>query len=165
MLACRAPLPQCGMKPFSKRFVRVCVLGVAVGCSAENTAPPPITSQHREMVKQSLAKLGAKVTADTPETLYLSLRNNHFEIRELGATIESAPRTQRDIQDFALAIQAVGGCFLEPGEADEFRNWLRTALAPQAPPVLQAEYHKLKVTLSRKPLRAIFTRKQPAEAE
>lgn len=147
------------------RLILISLAGCFVGCGAENTAPSPFTPQHRELVKQSLTKLGAKVTAEIPETLYLSLRNNHFEIRELGAIIESAPRTQRDVQDFAAANQVIASCFLEPGEVDKFRDWLRTALARQGPPVLHAEYEQFKVTLSRKPLRAIFARNQPAEAE
>ena len=147
------------------RPILFCLAGCFLGCGAENTAPALFTPQHRETIKQNLTKLGAKVTAEIPETLYLSLRNNHFEIRELGAMIESAPRTQRDVQDFAAANQAIASCFLEPSEVDEYRKWLRTALVRQASPVLQAEYDQFKVTLSRKPLRAIFTRKEPAEVE
>jgi hypothetical protein len=147
------------------RLILLSLAGCFVGCSAENTEPPPFTPQHRDAIKQSLTKLGTKVTAEIPETLYLSLRNNHIEIRELGATIESEPRTQPDIQDFAAANQAIASCFLEPGEAESFKTWLRTALAPQAPPVLHAEYDEFKVTLSRKPLRATFTRKRASEAK
>jgi hypothetical protein len=147
------------------RLILLSLAGCFVGCSAENTVPPPFTPQHRDAIKQSLTKLGAKVTAEIPEGVYLTLRNTHVQIRELGATIESAPRTQQDIQDFATGNQAIANCFLESGEAEQFKKWLRTALARQAAPVLHAEYDQFNVTLSRDPLRAIVTRKQRAKTE
>jgi hypothetical protein len=130
-----------------------------IGCGAQNTAPP-LTVAHRDTIKQNLQKLGAKVTAETPEEVYLSLRRTHVEVRDLGGTIEGTLRTPRDAQDFGTANEAVANGLLEKGELQDFKNWLHRALAPSAPPVLRSEYDQFKVTLSRKPLLAVFTRKQ-----
>ena len=118
------------------------------------------TPQHRETIKQNLLKLGAKVTAETPEELYLSLRKTHVEVRDLGGTIEGTFQTRRDIQDFGTANEAVAKGFLENGEFQDFKKWLHKAMSPSAPSVLRSEYDQFKVTLSRKPLLAVFTRKQ-----
>jgi hypothetical protein len=147
------------------RLVQVGVFWCCVlGCGGD-IAPPSLLPQHREAIKESLVKLGAKVTSEIPEAVYLSLRNSHVEIRELAATIESAPRTQRDIQDFAIMTQAVANCFLETQESEDFKKWLRGALARQASPVHHDEYEGFTVTLSRKPLRAIFTLKPPPQPD
>jgi hypothetical protein len=147
------------------RMIQICVVVFVLGCGAENTAPPPFSSQQRESIKQNLKKLGAKVTAEIPEELYLSLRNTHVEVRELGGIVEGTFKTRRDIQDFGTANEAVAKGFLEPREFEDFKKWLHKALAPRAPSVLRSEYDRFKVTLSRKPLRVVFTRKQSAEAE
>jgi hypothetical protein len=110
-------------------------------------------------------RLGARLTAEIPETAYLSLRNSHVEIRELGVIIESAPQVQRDIQDFSIANETIASGFLESGEGEEFKKWLHAALAREASPVLHSEYDQFKVTLSRKPLRSVYTLKQSIEAE
>jgi hypothetical protein len=140
------------------RMIQVCVVALLAGCSAENTAL--ITLEHRESIKQNLVRLGAKVTAETPEEVYLSLRKTHVQIRDLGGTIEGTFQTRRDIQDFGTANEAVAKGFLEKGEFQDFKKWLYKALAPSAPSVLRSEYDQFKVTLSRKPLLAVFTRKQ-----
>jgi hypothetical protein len=147
------------------RLIHILIVCLVVGCGAENGAPPPITPEQREAIKHSLTTLGAKVTEEIPEALYLSLRNTHVEIRELGATVESVPRLQRDIQDFAMANHAVANGFLDADETEDFKKWLRAALAVQAPPVLRGEYQQFEVTLSRRPLRAVFTRNRSGEAE
>lgn len=121
--------------------------------------------EHRDAMKQNLVKLGAKVTAEIPEAAYLSLKNTHIEIRELGATIEVDLRTRQDIQDFALANQAIANSFGGTGNSGDFTKWLRVALGPKAPPVLHGEYDGFKVTLSRRPLRSMFTARQLAAAE
>jgi hypothetical protein len=116
-------------------------------------------------MKSNLTKLGARVTAETPDTTYFSLRNTHAEIRELGAIIEVELRTRSDFSDFSSANQAVAGSLCQPTELEKFKKWLSTALAPKAPPVLNSEYGDFKVTLSRKPLRSVFTAKAPVEPE
>ena len=93
------------------RMIQLCVVLFVLGCGAENTAPPPFTSQDRETIKQNLKKLGAKVTAETPEELYLSLRKTHVQIRELGGIVEGTFKTRRDIQDFGTANEAVAKGF------------------------------------------------------
>jgi hypothetical protein len=140
--------------------IQLCVVCCMIGCGAENTAPPPFTPQHRDTIKQNLLKLGAKVTAETPEELYLSLRKTHVEVRDLGGTIEGTFQTRRDIQDFGNANEAVAKGFLEKGELQDFKKWLNKAMSPSARAVQRSDYDQFKVTLSRKPLLAVFTRKQ-----
>jgi hypothetical protein len=142
------------------RLIHLYLVCFLIGCSAENTAPPLLTLAHRDTIKQNLLKLGAKVTAETPDELYLSLRKTHVEVRDVGGTIEGAFQTRRDIQDFGTANEAVAKSFLEKGELQAFTNWLHKALGPSGPSVLQSEYNQFKVTLSRKPLLTVFTRKQ-----
>jgi hypothetical protein len=141
------------------RVMHLCVVCSLIGCSAD-TAPPLLTVVHRDTIKQNLQKLGAKVTAETPEEVYLSLRQTHVEVRDVGGTIEGTFRTGRDIQDFGTANEAVAKGFLDKGEFQQFQKWLHKALAPSAPAVLRSEYDQFKVTLSRKPLLTVFTRKQ-----
>src|SRR5688572_7022112 len=89
------------------RMFQLCVVVLVLGCSAESTAPPPFTEQQRVTIKQNLTKLGAKVTAETPEEVYLSLRNTHVQVRELGGIVEGTLKTRRDIQDFGTGNEAV----------------------------------------------------------
>lgn len=147
------------------RFVQVCLLGFLLGCGAENPAPPAIDSQHRNTIKENLGTHGAKVTADVPEGLYLSLRNTHVEVRDLGGIIEGSSKTGSDVRDFGVVTEAVAKGFLQPGELNEFKAWLQKALAPRAPTAMRSEYQQFKVTLSRNPLHVVFTRRQSSEAE
>ena len=147
------------------RTILVCLLSILLGCGADSTPPPSFTPEHRQTIKQNLIKLGAKVTAETPEELYLSLRNTHIEVRELGGIIHGTWQTHRDIQDFGVANEAAAKGFLETGEFEDFKKWLHKALSPSAAAVHRSEYNFIKVTLSRKPLRMLFTRKQSAEEE
>jgi hypothetical protein len=141
------------------RIIQVCLVILLTGCRAED-APPQFTLEHRETIKQNLLKLGAKVTAETPDEVYLSLRKTHVAVRDLGGTIEGTFKTPRDIQDFGTANEAVAKGFLASGEFQGFKKWLHKALAPSAPSVLRSEYDQFKVTLSREPLLAVFTRKE-----
>jgi hypothetical protein len=150
---------------FVARSMAVCLLGVCLGCGADDAPPPSFTPQHRQTIKQNLAKLGAKVTAEIPEELYLSLRNTHIEVRDLGGIIHGTWQTRRDIQDFGVANEAVAKGFLETGEFESFKQWLHRALSPSASAVHRSEYNRFKVTLSRKPLRMVFTRKLSADEE
>jgi hypothetical protein len=143
----------------------VCLLSVFGGCGADSTPPPSFTPEHRQTIKQNLAKLGAKVTAEIPEELYLSLRNTHVEVRDLGGIIHGTWQTRRDIQDFGVANEAAARGFLETGEFEDFKKWLHKALSPSAAAVHRSEYNRFKVTLSRKPLRTVFTRKQSTDEE
>ena len=147
------------------RMIQLCVVVFVLGCGAENTAPPPFTAQQRDTIKQNLTKLGAKVTAEVPEEVYLSLRNTHVQVRELGGIVEGSSKTGRDVLDFGVVTEAVAKGFLQPGELNEFKAWLQKALAPRAPAAMRSEYDRFKVTLSRDPLRVVFTRKQSSEVE
>src|SRR5688572_27193413 len=145
---------------YGMRLIQLYLVCSLIGCSAENTAPPLLTLAHRDTIKQNLLKLGAKVTAETPDEVYLSLRQTHVEVRDVGGTIEGTFRTSRDIQDFGTANEAVAKGFLERGEFQDFKNWLHKALVPSGPAVLRSEYNQFKVTLSRRPLLTVFTRKE-----
>jgi hypothetical protein len=145
-------------------LIQLLVVCCVIGCGEQSTAPPLLTLAHRDTIKQNLQKLGARVTAESPEEVYLSLRKTHVEVRDLGGTIEGTLRTVRDIQDFGTANEAVAKGFLGTGEFQIFKKWLHKALAPSAPPVLRSEYDQFKVTISRKPLLAVFTRK-PSQVE
>ena len=141
------------------RTIQVCLVALLAGCSAEKS-PPQFTPENRDTIKQNLQKLGAKVTAETPEEVDLSLRKTHVAVREVGGTVEGTFQTHRDIQDFGTANEAVAKGFLDEGEFRDFKSWLHKALAPSAPSVLRSEYKQFKVTLSRKPLLTVFTRHQ-----
>jgi hypothetical protein len=150
----------------SMRSSMLCIVCCCMVSCGEQYAPPvALMPENREAVKQGLIKAGAKVTAEVPEGVYLSLRNSHVQILELGVTIESEPRVQKDILDFAKVTETVAGVFREADESEPFKKWLRTALAREASPIHHVEYKKFKVTLSRRPLRSTFTLVNPAEAE
>ena len=144
------------------RLIHVCAIGLLVGCGAEMNPPPPLAPAQREAIKQNLVKLGARVTADVPEGLYLSLRNTHVEIRELGGVVDGSRRTRNDVLDFCSVNEAVVRAFLTGDEFEAFRRWQRESLYPKPPSVPRAEYGDLKLTLSRAPLRIVFSRKPPS---
>ena len=141
------------------------MIGLMIGCGGDDTAPPAIDAAHRQAIKRDLGKLGAKVTAEVPEGLYISLRNTHLEVRDLGGLIEGSSKTGRDVQDFGNATETVAKGFLQPDELNEFKAWLKKALAPRAPAVMRSEYRQFKATLSRDPLRVVFTRKPSPDSE
>jgi hypothetical protein len=146
------------------RLLYLAVICLLVGCDAVSTAPAPLTPEQREAIKQSLLKLGAKVTADIPEGLYLSLRNTHVQIRETGGAVEGSRRSRADIIDFCSVNETIAMAFLDANESGQFKQWLRGSLLPKARSVPQAEYTDFTITLNRVPLRAIFSRK-PAATE
>jgi hypothetical protein len=147
------------------RSLHLSMVALLVGCGAESAAPPAFAPEHRDVIKQNLVKLGAKVTAETADALYVSLRNTHIQVRESGGIVEGTFKTRRDVQDFGSANEAVAKGFLKMGEFEDFKKWLQKALSASAPSVLRSEYQQFKVTLSRKPLRTVFTRNQAAEGE
>jgi hypothetical protein len=59
----------------------------------------------------------------------------------------------------------VAAHFLEQGELPEFREWLRKTFADSNHSVTQSEYHEFKATLSRTPLKLVFTRRHFEESE
>lgn len=147
------------------RYLLLYMVSLLAGCSEQYAAPIELMPGQREAVKHGLIKAGARVTSDVPEGVYLSLRNSHIQIRDLAVTVESAPRVQSDILDFAKVTEAIAGVFLNPDESDDFKGWLRAALAREASPVHHDEYKNFRVTLARRPLRSTFTRVDPGEPE
>jgi hypothetical protein len=145
------------------KAIYLCLFGFLLGCGAEATGPPSITPEQRQSIKQNLAQLQARVTAEVPEGLYVSLRNTHLEVLEGGGAIECIPRTRRDIQDFGVASEAVAKAFLETAEFEAFKQWLREALSPNTPSPRRGEYGPLTLTLSRAPLRLVFSQTPPVE--
>jgi hypothetical protein len=129
------------------------------GCGGDALGPPPISSDQRQAIKQNLASLGARVTADTPDGLYASLRNTHVELREVGGAIEAAVRSRRDVQDFWQVNQAVAKGFLDDGETAMFDQWLKHALSQGSPASARAEYERYVLSLTKAPLRVIFSQR------
>ena len=142
----------------NKRLFLIAAIGVLLGCRAEN-APPQLQPKHREAMRQNLMKLGAQVTADIPEGLYLSLRNTHVEIRDLGGVVEGSRRTRNDIRDFYLVNEAITKCFADAAQLEEFKRWYRESLLQSNSPVPRGEFGDVTLTISRNPLRTIFSRK------
>jgi hypothetical protein len=145
-------------RPRNLPFVWVAAIGLLLGCGAEDTRPQ-LETTHREAMRQNLLRLGAQVTADIPEGLYLSLRNTHIEIRDLGGVVEGSRRTRNDIRDFYLVNEAITKCFADAGELEEFKRWYRQSLLQSNSPVPRGEFGDVTLTVSRAPLRTIFSRK------
>jgi hypothetical protein len=141
-----------------------CALGVVplLGCGEEAASPPSINAELRQSIKQNLTRLGAKVTAEVPEGLYVSLRNTHVEVLELGGVVESVPRTQQDVLDFGRVNEALARGFLDNGELPAFQQWLREALSPRGPNVNRSEYSRYELSMSKAPLRVVFSPRAPA---
>jgi hypothetical protein len=140
------------------RLLLGAAIGLLLGCSAEN-APPQLQPTHREAIRQNLLKLGAQVTTDIPEGLYLSLRNTHVEVRDLGGVVEGSRRTQSDIRDFYRVNEAITKCFADAGQLEDFKRWYRESLLQSNSTVPRGEFGDVTLTISRSPLRTIFSRK------
>src|SRR5215217_5731243 len=142
-------------------FHEFCVMSLALaiiaGCNAKAAAPAALESSEREAIKRSLTSLGARVTSDTEDGLYLSLRNTFVDIRDTGGTVEGVYKTQQDINDFAKVNAAIANVFLEGTENEQFDKWLRTSMSGGSRAPQQADYKRLKITLSRVPLHLVFS--------
>jgi hypothetical protein len=136
-------------------------VGALLGCGEEQPGPPAIGPETRQAIKQQLTTLGAKVTAEDQESLYVSLRNSHVALQLGGGVIESAPRTRQDVLDFEKVNTAVAKEFLNDGEYAAFEQWLKTALSPASPNAMRTEYQRYQWNLSRKPLRVVFSQRAP----
>jgi hypothetical protein len=141
------------------RLLIVLAVGLVCGCAGE--APPAeLAATHRDAIRLDLQRLGARVTSDSADGLYLSLRNTHVEIRDLGGVVEGTRGTRNDIRDFYLVNEAVAKNFIEAGEVEKFKSWFRTSLSPSSTTVPRTEFGELTLTLSRSPLRSVFSRKE-----
>lgn len=140
------------------RHTLVLATTLLVGCGGDD-APPQLQPTHRDSIRQNLVRLGAKVTADIPEGLYLSLRNTHIEIREQGGVIEGSRTTRNDIRDFYVVNEAITGCFANAEQVEEFKSWFRQSVMQSNSTIPRAEFGDVTLTISRHPLRTIFSRK------
>lgn len=138
------------------------LLPLCLGCGAEESPPPSVEAEQRQAIKRNLIKLGAKVTAEQPEALYASLRNTHVQVLASGGVVESSPRTRQDYQDFGYVNEAVAREFLDEGEFTAFQQWLRQQLSPAGPGAGRAEYGRYELSVSRSPLRVVFSPRSPA---
>lgn len=147
-----------------QRLTPLCLACLVLGCAAQEPPPPPIVAEQREAIRDGLVKMGAKLTAEHEETIWLSLRNTHVEVGPVGGAIECAPRKRKDIQDFLAVAESVASHFLEPDERPQLHDWLAQTSKKMPTSVQRVEYDQLKVSLSRRPLRALLSRKEPAGA-
>ena len=157
------PLPRnigdCRLLGQSVRWFIILAVGFVCGCWGE--APPTeLAATHRDAIRLNLQRLGARVTSDSPDGLYLSLRNTHVEIRDLGGVVEGSRRTRNDIRDFYLVNEAIAKDFIDPSEIEKFKGWFRQSLSPTSSTVPRTEFGELTLTLSRSPLRSVFSRKE-----
>jgi hypothetical protein len=147
----------------SRRIALSFAVIVFVGCREEAPGPPAISTEVRQLIKQNLTQLGAKITAEEPEGLYASLRNTHVELLESGGVVEGYPRNRQDFQDFALINEAIAKGFLASDEFNAFQQWLRHALSPASPGAERVEYARYEASVSRAPLRIVFSQRAPAQ--
>jgi hypothetical protein len=139
------------------------VAACLVGCGSDATGPPPISAEQRQAIKQNLTHLGARVTSDDLYGLYLSLRNTHVQVRDVGGSIEGAARTLQDVQDFWRVNEAVAKGFLRAGELATFQKWLKQATTRTSPDASRTEFSQYQLTLSKAPLRVIYSQRAAAE--
>src|SRR5215212_6835389 len=147
--------------PFRGFCVMSLALVVIAGCNAKAAAPAAMEPSEREVIKRNLTSLGARVTSDNEDGLYLSLRNTFIDIRDTGGTVEGVYKTQQDINDFAKVNATIANVFLEGAENEQFAKWLRTSMSGGSRAPQQADYKRLKITLSRVPLHLVFSLNRP----
>jgi hypothetical protein len=139
--------------------------GFLAGCGAEISSPVSLAPEQRQALRDNLIQLRARVTSDTPEALFLSLRNTHIEIRDLGGVVDGVRRTIGDIKDFEAVSEAIAKVFLASDELKAFKQWLRQSLTSNASAPMRTEFQRLTVTLTHSPLRLVFALRQPADEQ
>jgi hypothetical protein len=162
----RPPL-QSSEPDYRKLFLPICawlfitaVFCSSIGCSSNHDPPPPvITQEQREAVATKLVSLGAELTGEYDDTIYLKLRKTHIQLGKLGGSVESTGVTREDVQDTLTATRAVASAFLDDSKMDAFESWLAHPDAAARDPVRRVEFEHLKVTMSRRPLRVVFSQK------
>jgi hypothetical protein len=147
--------------PFRGFFVKLFAVAAIAGCTTEAAAPAALESSEREAIKRNLTSLGARVTSDTEDGLYFSLRNTFVDIRDIGGAVDGTYKTQQDIDDFAKVNAAIARVFLDSADNEQFAKWLRTSMSGGSRAPQQADYKRLKLTLSRVPLHLIFSLNRP----
>jgi hypothetical protein len=150
----------CGGLHSPRNLIAIAMLA---GCSAKASAPPSIASSERDNLRHNLASLGARVTSDSEDGLYLSLRNTFVEIHDTGGIVGGSYKTQQEFKDFANVNDAIAKVFLAGDDYGQFKNWLRTSMSAQSATPHQAEYKRMTMTLSRVPLHMVFSLNQQAD--
>jgi hypothetical protein len=134
-------------------------IAMLAGCT-KALAPPSIASAERDDVKHGLTSLGASVTSDSEDGLYLTLRNTFVEIHDTGGMVGGSFKTQQEFKDFASVNDVIAKVFLGADDYAQFKNWLRTSMSARSATPHQAEYKRLTMTLSRVPLHMVFSLNQ-----
>jgi hypothetical protein len=145
--------------------VQLGMVAFLAGCAGETSGPVSLAPEQRQALRDNLIQLRARVTSDTPEALFLSLRNTHVEIRDLGGVVDGVRRTIGDVKDFEAVSEAILKAFLASDELTAFKQRLRESLISNASAPMRAEYQRLTVTLTRSPLRLSFSLRQPADEQ
>jgi hypothetical protein len=141
---------------------KLLAIAMLAGC-AKGSAPPLIASAERDDVKHSLTSLGARVTSDSEDGLYLTLRNTFVEIHDSGGMVGGSYKTQQEFKDFATVNDVIAKVFLGADDYGQFKNWLRTSMSARSATPHQAEYKRLTMTLSRVPLHMAFSLNQQSD--
>ena len=140
------------------RWLAVVLPGLClIGCGQEPTAPVTITADQRTSIQSYVTQLGGRVTSSDMDALYLTLRNIHIQIRETGGVVEAAGRTMQDFKDFGRANEAIAKAFLTNADFASFQQWLQGAIAPTGAMAARAEYGNYQLSVSRAPLRVVFS--------
>jgi hypothetical protein len=145
--------------------LQLSLIGSLTGCGSETPARATLAPEQRQAVRDNLVQLRARVTSETPEALFVSLRNTHVEIREFGGVVDGVRRTAADVKDFGFISEAIAKAFLESDELEAFKQLLRQALASNAATPTRAEYERLAASVTQSPLRLSFSLRQPKADE
>lgn len=134
------------------------LLSLSVACGRATDGSATLSEDDRQTATSALVAIGARVTANSPEAVYLSLRNTHVEMREAGGVVEANLKQTRDVRDFAQATFVATRPFLAASEVEEFKTWMDSSLRAGADNVTRSQYAGVRATLSRTPLRFNFSK-------
>jgi hypothetical protein len=141
----------------TKLAARLLIITCLLGCGKAVVEPPSINADQRQAIKQNLSRLGGRVTCDEPDSLYVSLRNTHVQIRSQGGVVEGDPKTSQDYADFSRVNEAIAKGFLNSNDFVAFQQWLKGALSSRSPSASRVEYGAYQLSLSGRPLRVVFS--------
>lgn len=137
----------------------------SVGCGSSDPPPSVLTAEDRGAAVSALQSLGAKKTAEFEDTSYLSLKNVHVEVMELGLIVESSPKTAQDVRDFAKVGARATRSLIPPEDVEAFNTWLRQSLSRRTNEIARGDFNDLQVSLSQRPLRMHISRKPTDTAQ
>ena len=162
-------MPEQQSATVGRAFREICAslfaLAVIAGCGGDTSAPTSLESAERDAVKRNLAALGGRVTSDTEDGLYFTVRNTYVDIRDAGGTVEGTYKTRQDVDDFGKVSAAIAKVFVAGADNSQFEKWLRTSMSGGSRAPQQADFNRLKVTLSRVPLHLMFSLNQQSEMQ